>query len=120
MTPEELKQFTISMIEEGVKTGNIDAMREHPGLQEIIPTVEQQAQALSDRSVRFPLVICEGEWVACVAVFTGTHTGDFFGNPPTGKRIEYEVLMFNRLVDGKVVKQYSAANGEQIRAAMGS
>ncbi len=118
MTPEERKQLVTSMIEDRLKAGSTDGMEEHPGLREIIPTVERVSQALSNRSVSFPLVICEGEWVAVRAVFSGTHVGDLFGNPATGKHLEYEVLMFNRVVDGKIVKQHSVANVPQIQEAI--
>jgi predicted ester cyclase len=35
----------------------------------------------------------------------GTHLGNFFGNPPTGKVIVWSGLSIYRLVDGKVVEE---------------
>ena len=36
--------------------------------------------------------------------YTGTHTGDFMGMPPTGKEITITELAFDRFADGKLVE----------------
>ena len=36
--------------------------------------------------------------------FSGTHTGDFMGMPPTGKEITITELAFDRFADGKLVE----------------
>ena len=110
MTPEQNKQFVRQFIEKVVTSGDTDLMRQHPGLHEIIPTISRMAQTLSDRSVSFPLQIAEGEWVAMRAVFYGTHTGNAFGVDATGNKVEYEVLILNRVVDGVIVQQHSQAD----------
>ena len=119
MTPEQNKQFVRQFIEEVVTTGNTDPMHQHPGLREIIPTISRMAQTLSDRSVSFPLQIAEGEWVALRAVFRGKHTGNAFGTEATGHEVEYEVLMFNRVVDGIIVQQHSQADLVNLMKQMG-
>ncbi|MEV8515140.1 ester cyclase [Dactylosporangium sp. NPDC051484] len=47
-----------------------------------------------------------GEWVAHRYRFTGTHTGDFFGQPPTGKTFEVSGMEMVRVVDGLLVEHW--------------
>lgn len=42
--------------------------------------------------------------------FSGTHTGDFMGMPPTGKEITITEMTFDRFVDGKLVEHRAEAD----------
>jgi predicted ester cyclase len=120
MTSEQNKQLVRQLIEKVLTSGNTDSLRQHPGLHETIPTIERVIQNLSERSVSFPLQIAEGEWVAMRAVFRGTHTGNTFGAEATGNQVEYEVLIFNRVVDGVIVQQHSQADVMSIMEQVGA
>lgn len=48
----------------------------------------------------------EGELVAQMIHFEGTHTGDFQGLPPTHRRVTFSGLELNRFVDGQVVEHW--------------
>ena len=37
---------------------------------------------------------------------TGTHTGEFLGNQPTGKRIDYQSYELYRIADGKIAEEW--------------
>jgi predicted ester cyclase len=50
-----------------------------------------------------------GEWVANQYRISGTHTGDFFGRPPTGQRFEVTGMDMVRVVDGRVVEHWVVA-----------
>jgi len=50
-----------------------------------------------------------GEWVAHRYTIRGTHTGDFFGRPPTGKRFEILGMDMVRVVDGLLVEHWAVA-----------
>lgn len=50
-----------------------------------------------------------GEWVANRYRITGTHTGDFFGRPPTGERFEIAGMDMVRVVDGRLVEHWIVA-----------
>ncbi len=52
-------------------------------------------------------MIAEGDLVATRKSFTGTHTGEFFGIPPTGKRATFDVIDFVRVRDGKIVEHWN-------------
>ena len=50
-------------------------------------------------------VIGEGDTVVWRGVMTGTHTGDFFGIPATGRQIAVTATSMLRVQDGKIVSQ---------------
>lgn len=49
--------------------------------------------------------ITEGNRVAARFTMRGTHLGDFFGIPPTGRQISVQAVNFYRLADGKIVNE---------------
>ena len=54
---------------------------------------------------RLEETITEGNRVAARFTMRGTHRGDFFGIPPTGKKISVQALNFYHLNDGQIVKE---------------
>jgi predicted ester cyclase len=50
-----------------------------------------------------------GEWVANRYTIRGTHTGDFFGQPPTGERFEIRGMDMVRVHDGRLVEHWAFA-----------
>ena len=48
-------------------------------------------------------LVAEGNTVAGRFRCSGTHRGEFLGEPPTGKRMEVEEVFFLRVEDGRVV-----------------
>jgi len=60
--------------------------------------------AFPDRVDVIEEVIAEGDRVGLLFRVTGTHTGNFFGIPPTGKKVDvYEIAML-RIVGGQMVE----------------
>ncbi|MFF3215413.1 ester cyclase [Streptomyces sp. NPDC002886] len=51
----------------------------------------------------------DGEWVANHYRITGTHTGDFFGRPPTGLRFDVMGMDMVRVVGGQLVEHWVVA-----------
>ncbi|MDI2130057.1 ester cyclase [Yinghuangia seranimata] len=51
----------------------------------------------------------DGEWVANHYTVSGTHTGDFFGRPPTGERFEVTGMDMVRVVSGQLVEHWVVA-----------
>lgn len=51
-------------------------------------------------------LIAEGDKVVARITMTGTHTGDFFGIPATGKRISISGISIARIADGKIVEHW--------------
>jgi steroid delta-isomerase-like uncharacterized protein len=62
------------------------------------------ASAFPDLTVTIHEQIAEGEQVVTRMNFAGTHRHDFQGIPGTGKSIELEGYILDRIVDGKIVE----------------
>ena len=59
-----------------------------------------------DLKVKVEDIIAEGDKVAFLVTWTGTHQGDFDGIAPTGNKIEFSETFFNRYENGKVVESW--------------
>lgn len=51
-------------------------------------------------------VAADEHMVAARISFTGTHSGEFQGLPPTNRKVAFESVEINRVVDGKVVEHW--------------
>ena len=63
-------------------------------------------QGFPDHDAVVLKMIAENDLVATYKTFTGTHTGDFFGTPATGKRATIRVMDFVRYEDGRVAEHW--------------
>jgi predicted ester cyclase len=61
-------------------------------------------KALPDRVDVIEDIVAEGDRVAMLWRLNATHTGNLFGIPPTGKRIDIYEVGFFRVVDEKIVE----------------
>ena len=52
-------------------------------------------------------IVAEGDKVWLRSTITGTHTGEYLGFPPTGRKITMTGVNIYRIVDGKVVEGWS-------------
>lgn len=74
------------------------------GREEVCDYVRMVTTALSDYRCDVEQLIVEGTSAAASVRFSGVHTGDFLGFPPTGRRVEWVGAAFfveneNRLRD---------------------
>lgn len=51
-------------------------------------------------------MVAENDSIAARFTMTGTHKGDFFGIPATGKTFKINVMNFYRFSDGKIIEEY--------------
>ncbi len=49
-------------------------------------------------------MVAEGEMVASLNSWSGTHRGEFLGIAPTGKRVSISCMIFDTYEDGKLKK----------------
>jgi predicted ester cyclase len=84
----------------------------HPGL--------YLRKALPDRVDVIERVIADGDRVGLLFRVTATHTGSFFGIPPSGKRINvYEIAML-RLLNGQIVEGWFMMDEAELLRQMGA
>ena len=50
--------------------------------------------------------LVDGDKVAIRTTFTGTHLGDFFGIPPTGKAVTFTGTHVMRIADGRIAEHW--------------
>jgi steroid delta-isomerase-like uncharacterized protein len=63
-------------------------------------------EAFPDIRLTVEDIFSEGETVAARVAFRGTHRGEFQGIPPTGKKVAFSSMEFNRVVGGKVEEHW--------------
>jgi len=63
-------------------------------------------QAFPDFSVSIKLQVAEGDMVATLKTFSGTHDGEFMGIPATGKHVAFDVFDMLRVRDGQVFEHW--------------
>jgi predicted ester cyclase len=71
--------------------------------------------ALPDFSVDIKQMIGEGDLVATLKTFSGTHEGEFIGFPPTGRRVTFEVFDLVRLKDGQVTEHWAVIDMDGLK-----
>jgi steroid delta-isomerase-like uncharacterized protein len=62
--------------------------------------------AFSNFGFEIEEMIAEGDKVAIRVTMRGTHTGDLFGIPPTGKSVEVSGTHFLRCANGRVAEHW--------------
>jgi predicted ester cyclase len=76
--------------------------------------------ALPDRVDVMERVIADGDRVGLLFRVTGTHTGNFFGIEPTGKRVNvYEVALL-RIVNGQMVEGWFMMDEAELLRQLGA
>jgi len=64
-------------------------------------------------------IIAEGDKVWIRMTGTATHTGEFLGLAPTGKKITLTGVMIWRIVDGKIVEKWAALDNMDFYKQLG-
>lgn len=63
-------------------------------------------QGFPDHDAGVVQMVAEGDLVATYKTLTGTHTGDFFGTPPTGRRATIRVMDIVRYDEGRITEHW--------------
>jgi steroid delta-isomerase-like uncharacterized protein len=81
--------------------------------------VHAEKKAFPDLHVTVQDMVAEGEKVAVLWTFRGTHTGPGYeGLPPTGTRVEVRGMTIWRIVDGRIVEEWSSFSEDGAYIAM--
>lgn len=90
--------------------GDLDELAEHPGYYETRQRIPGLRAGFPDLKVTIEKQMAEGDLVCTHAWFEGTHTGEWLGIAPTGKKVRFQNVSIDQVVDGKVV-QHNAESG---------
>lgn len=134
MQSDELKQLNHRFYDEVFGRHNLDAIDElltddvvdhaqMPGQAEgrrgVKQAIGQILQAFPDLEVVIENEVAEGDTVASVVLMTGTHQGDFFGVPATGRRVSIESMDMSRVRGGRFCEHWGAADMAAMMAQLG-
>ena len=71
--------------------------------------VHAERKAFPDLRISVQQMVAEGDKVAVLWTFQGTHTGFGYGGlPPTGARVEVRGITIWRIVDGRIREEWSS------------
>ena len=75
--------------------------------------------AFPDGRLTIDQMIAEGDTVATRLTFHGTHTGEFQGIAPTGKKVTIPALDMARFENGKIVEHWGGPNQMSLLQQLG-
>lgn len=80
------------------------------GPEQIKRAVRNIRRAFPDLHVEVKDIITEGNVAAWRRIHTGTHEGEFAGIAATGKKIEWQTIIYSRFENGKIVEEWGVGN----------
>ena len=86
---------------------------------ELAEATQPVRRAFPDRTDTIDLMIADGDKVGIRYRMQGTHEGDFFGIPATGRTIDTTECGVFRLEDGKIVEIWSMADEVEVLRQLG-
>lgn len=103
------------------RESQVDPVRgELRGPGEFIDTVKNIRTAFPDLRHEEYAIISQDDIVISIINFTGTHTGNFFILPPTGKKISYEAVHIYKIgEDGKIIEHKAIRDDLTFLAQLG-
>jgi steroid delta-isomerase-like uncharacterized protein len=125
MSVEDNKAIVRRVVEQGMGDGDFDAalavydpnftyhnpvMDEMPdvprGLEGMRMLLQGARAAFPDMEYRIEALVSEGDQVALLYSWTGTHLGGIGGVPATGRSVHATGAIFCRLAGGRIVEQW--------------
>ncbi len=90
------------------------------GLKEFQDNWQRPFQAaFSDKVCTDEARIVQGEWMAAFGAQQATHSGEFMGIAPTGKRVEIRYMDFWKVKDGKIVDNWVMVDFPHVMRQLG-
>ena len=96
----------LSLFDDLVASDFVDNTHQVEGLENVKQFVNMVFKAFPDFHAEIEDIIAEGDKVWVRVKITMTHTLEYRGIAPTGKKITETSVSINRIVDGKIVEQW--------------
>ena len=125
MKTDKNKQLMRDYIENVINTCDVSKIHEylsedytevHGKLRETIgPEIAKKRvlgiyNTFPDFHIRIDQQIAEGDWVVTCCTVTGTHSGIWMNIKPTGRNMEYNGVIVDKIVNGKIAEHGGAVN----------
>ncbi len=75
--------------------------------------------AFTNRDYKTDRFLADGEWASCFGHIEGTHSGEFMGVAPTGKRVTIPYMDFWLVRDGKIADNWVSVDYASVMAQLG-
>ena len=79
-------------------------------LEDLIEDLKWEKTGYPDRTYSIEDIFSKGDKVVSRYVYRGTHEGDREGFPATGKKVEMEGIIIDRIENGKIVESWDVAD----------
>jgi steroid delta-isomerase-like uncharacterized protein len=90
-----------------------------PGPDGLKPIVRALRRAFPDLHYEIRDVVATEDAVVLRVVMTGTHRGDLFGLPPTGRRVAVNQINIERIRDGRIVEHWRVTDELELMRQLG-
>ena len=125
MSTETNKAIILRMVQQVWNEGRIDLVEEffeedyvefivgqppRTGYELVRQAVELVRNTYPDFVLSIDEQVAEGDSIAARWTLTGTHEGEFYGIPPTGKQIKQSGATFYRLSNGRIAEVWFLAD----------
>jgi predicted ester cyclase len=77
-----------------------------PGIDGLLSAVAAYHQGFADLRISIDQVITAGDAIVGYGRITGTHTGTFFGTPPTGRSADFAYIDIYRIQHGQITETW--------------
>ncbi len=104
---EEFNKHNVALLDKLMAPDYFDHALQSRSLEDYKQFITMFINGFPDFHVTIEDIIAEGDKVWVLVKFTGTHTGEFRGLAPTGKKCEITVVHIYRIFNGKVVENWS-------------
>ena len=122
LSTQETKAVS-NRVAEAISRGDLDALDElmAPDIaEEFKEGITEVRRAFPDYHGTNEIQIAEGDMVANLFVFYGTHEGEFMGIAPTGREVRFTGLTIDRVVNGKIVENWIEGDLEDLLQQIGA
>jgi len=86
---------------------------------ELRAAIAADLEGFPDQTIILEQIIVDGDDVASRWTYRGTHTGDYYGIPPTGRAVASTFVAFDRIVAGKLVENWTVFDNYDLMRQLG-
>ena len=116
---EAFNKQDLALLDELIAPDYVDHPRQLRGLESYKQHLTMFYKSFPDSHETIEDIIAEGDKVCIRVKGTGTHTGEYRGLAPTGKKITWEAVSIWRIVDGKIIEMWAVADELDILKQLG-
>ena len=110
MSDQDPAQIARETIRKLFDTYDLSVLDQHPGMDSLRKVFPAFVNAFPDIKIELQQQVVDGNRVSSHWIFHGTHLGNLYGIPPTGKSVRFQNINIMRVEEGKIV-QYNSEVG---------